>query len=76
MAVIHYHQLKFTLSTSSKPIRSKVIKTIGYLIRRCDMDFKVKTEIKLDHQIFDSRFHPCSESNLIAAATIAGDVHL
>lgn len=33
-------------------------------------------EIDLGEQIFDARFHPNSESNLIAAATIAGDVHL
>lgn len=40
------------------------------------MEFKKKSEIKLTEQIFDARFHPKSETGLLAAATIAGNVHM
>jgi len=39
------------------------------------MDFTVTKEIKIQDDIFDARFHPTKE-NLIAVATIGGNVHL
>lgn len=39
------------------------------------MNFKLQKEIKLHDPLFDVRYHPVNH-NLIAAATISGDVHL
>lgn len=40
------------------------------------MDFETEKELKLNEQIFDAQFHPNNQNDLIAAATIAGNVHL
>lgn len=40
------------------------------------MNFKKDLEIKLNEQIFDARFHPNNDNGLLAAATIAGNVHM
>lgn len=40
------------------------------------MDFEVKHEVKFRDMVFDTRYHPSSDVDLIVAVTIAGDVHL
>lgn len=40
------------------------------------MEYKVFKDISLEDQVFDVRYHPTSESNLIGAVTIAGHLHL
>lgn len=40
------------------------------------MEFKLDIQVKLPETIFDARFHPNNDKDLIAAATIDGNVHL
>lgn len=40
------------------------------------MEFNKKSELDLTDLIFDARFHPDSDTGLLAAATIDGHVHM
>lgn len=40
------------------------------------MDYKVTKELKFADQVFDARYHPNHDDNLIGVVTIAGDIHL
>lgn len=40
------------------------------------MEYKVVQDVSVEDQVFDVRYHPTSENNLIGTVTIAGDLHL
>lgn len=43
---------------------------------RLTMEFIIENEVELPDQLFDARYHPDCTKDLIAAVSIAGNVHL